>query len=215
MASIGQMLSGVLHDLQTPMTTIGGYVQLLEVEDDSGNKKEYSEIIQRQFDQIHAMTRETLAFARGEQELLVGKVYMQRFLEEMEAYLRRDLEGTGVELRMLPSYDGAARFDENKMKRVVSNIARNSAQAMPQGGRFAFGVEREDDELVFRFQDNGPGIPDEIADRLFDEFVTAGKEGGTGLGLAIVKRIAEEHGGGVHFESRPGRGTTFEVRIPA
>ncbi|MGA9524277.1 MAG: GAF domain-containing sensor histidine kinase [Myxococcaceae bacterium] len=215
LASIGRMLSSVLHDLRTPLTIVAGYVQLIAEEERLEERMQHADTIQKQINQIDAMTRETLAFARGEQELLVRRVYLHKFLAEVEEFLRRDFEGRGVELRMLPGYEGAARFDENKMKRVVYNIARNAAQAMPDGGRFSICVEKEDRTLVFRFQDNGPGVPEEIADRLFEEFVTAGKKGGTGLGLAIVKKIAEEHGGTVECRSRPGKGTTFEVRIPA
>jgi len=86
---------------------------------------------------------------------------------------------------------------------------------MPKGGRFTFVVAREEDDLLLKFQDNGPGIPPEIADKLFGSFVTARKKNGTGLGLAIVKTIAEEHGGTVVCRSKPGKGTTFELRLPA
>ncbi|MBX5483148.1 MAG: HAMP domain-containing histidine kinase [Myxococcaceae bacterium] len=138
-------------------------------------------------------------------------------MEEIRGFLEKDLEGTGVELKLQLNYDGAARFDENKMKRLIYNIARNAAQALKDqpGARFTVTVDRNDSGLCFRFSDNGPGIPGEIADRLFGEFVTARKKNGTGLGLAIVKRIAEEHGGNVVCRSRPGKGTTFEVTIPA
>ncbi len=85
---------------------------------------------------------------------------------------------------------------------------------MPGGGRFTLTVERDADILVLRFEDTGPGVPPEIADRLFESFVTAGKSGGSGLGLAIVKRIVDAHGGTVSFRSRRDEGTTFEVRLP-
>jgi signal transduction histidine kinase len=111
-------------------------------------------------------------------------------------------------------YTGVARFDETKLRRAIFNLARNAIDAMPKGGRFLVSVEREGDELVFRAQDNGPGIPPEIADRLFESFVTSGKKHGTGLGLAIVRKIAQEHGGAVSCKTKPGKGTTFEIRIP-
>jgi signal transduction histidine kinase len=120
-----------------------------------------------------------------------------------------------VELKVQASYTGAVRVDENKMKRVVYNIARNAVQAMPDGGKFTLQVDREGDDLVMRLSDNGPGIPEEIADRLFESFVTARKREGTGLGLAIVKKIVQEHGGTVTCKTRVGKGTTFEVRVPA
>jgi signal transduction histidine kinase len=85
---------------------------------------------------------------------------------------------------------------------------------MPKGGQYTVTFEREGGDLLLRFSDTGPGIPEEIADKLFQSFVTSGKKDGTGLGLAIVKRIAEEHGGSVAFKSKPGKGTTFEIRVP-
>ncbi|MBI3185099.1 MAG: GAF domain-containing protein [Myxococcales bacterium] len=215
LATVGQMLSGVLHDLRTPLTIIGGYVQLMAEDDEKEQRRNYAAVVQKQIDHIGGMTRETLAFAKGERELFLRKIYLQNFVKEVEEYLRRDFERTKVELKVQANYTGTARVDENKLKRVVYNIARNAVQAMPEGGRFTFTVDREEEDLVLRFQDNGPGIPPEIADKLFQSFVTAGKRDGTGLGLAIVKKIAEEHGGSVTFKSKPSKGTTFEVRIPA
>lgn len=214
LAAIGQMLSGVLHDLKTPMTIISAYAQMMADEADPKERAGMAEVIEKQFDHLNAMTKETLAFARGEQELFLRKVYLQKFFDEVVQYLRREFEGSGVELVLKIDYTGAVRFDENKVRRVIYNIARNALQAMPQGGRFVFHASREKDELVLRFEDTGPGIPPEIADRLFESFVTAGKKHGTGLGLAIVKRITQEHGGSVSFTSQPGKGTTFEVRLP-
>lgn len=213
--AIGQTLSGMLHDLRTPMTVISGYAQLLTGEDRPTERASIAQVIEKQVEHINSMTRETLAFARGERELLLRKVYLQNFIQEVQEFLSKDFEKTGVELKVLPNYTGAVRVDENKMKRVVYNIARNAVQAMPGGGTFVFQVDREADVLVMRFTDDGPGIPPEIEARLFHSFVTAGKKQGTGLGLAIVKKIAEEHGGTVTYKTARGEGTTFEVRVPA
>jgi signal transduction histidine kinase len=142
-------------------------------------------------------------------------VYMQNFIADVRTHLEQEFLRSKVELKIEPAYTGAARFDENKLKRLVYNIARNAIEAMPKGGRFTFTVDSDKEDLVLKFADTGPGIPEEIADRLFESFVTSGKKNGTGLGLAIVKTIAEEHGGSVSFKSKPGKGTTFEVRFPA
>src|SRR4029079_633267 len=99
------------------------------------------------------------------------------------------------DLKVHTGYTGAARFDESKIKRVIFNLSRNAIDAMPEGGRFLLSVEREGDDILFRAKDNGPGIPPEIAARLFESFVTSGKKHGTGLCLASVKEIAKEHGG--------------------
>jgi signal transduction histidine kinase/putative methionine-R-sulfoxide reductase with GAF domain len=215
LATIGQMLAGVLHDLRTPLTVIAGYAEMMAEEGKPELRTEMAKAILAQLEHVAAMQKETIAFARGEKALLVRKVYLHVFMKELTEQLRREFEDSQVELKVVTAYAGAAKFDENKVKRVVLNLARNALDAMPNGGRFIVSVDREDSQVVFRAADTGPGIPEAIADNLFDSFVSSGKKNGTGLGLAIVRKIVQEHGGEVTFKSRPGRGTTFEVRLPA
>ena len=215
LAAIGRMLSSVLHDVRTPMTVISGFAELMANENDPVERRAMAASILGQLEHLNAMTGETLAFARGETSVLLRKVYLNVFIKDVTEQLEKEFARSKVELKVQPDYVGTARFDENKVKRVIFNIARNAIEAMPEGGRFTFGVDRDGDALVMTFADNGPGIPEEIADRLFQSFVTAGKKNGTGLGLAIVKRVADEHGGTVECRSKPGKGTTFELRLPA
>jgi signal transduction histidine kinase len=213
LASIGQMLSGVLHDLKTPMTIVSGYAQLMAQIDDGEQRQQYVEQILRQFDQMSAMTREVLAFARGESNLLVRKVFLHKFLAEVEAHLGHEFAGKNITLQMDAAYRGTAFFDEQKMLRVIHNIARNAAQAMPQGGAFTLSARAAGAELIFELTDTGIGIPREMEGRLFEPFATSGKKDGTGLGLAIVKKIVDEHGGHIGYETG-ARGTTFVVKLP-
>lgn len=215
LATIGQMLSGVLHDLRTPLTVVGGYAEMMAGEDEPALRAEMSAQILAQLQHISDMQQETLAFVRGEKSVFIRKVFVHVFMRELTEQLTQEFAGSSVELKVHTGYTGAARFDENKIKRVIFNLSRNAIDAMPEGGRFLLSVEREGDELVFRAKDNGPGIPKEIADRLFESFVTSGKKHGTGLGLAIVKKIAREHGGSVSCKTQIGKGTSFEVRLPA
>ena len=107
-----------------------------------------------------------------------------------------------------------ARFDEQRVARAVHNLARNAIEAMQDtGGLLTLGGKLDGKDLLITVSDTGPGVPPAIEHRLFQSFVTMGKEGGTGLGLAIVKKIVEEHGGSVSVRSSP-RGTTFELRLP-
>ncbi len=215
LATIGQMLSGVLHDLRTPLTVVGGYAEMMAGEDEPALRAEMSAQILNQLQHISDMQQETLAFVRGERSVFIRKVFMHVFMRELTEQLVQEFAGSSVELKVHTGYTGAARFDESKIKRVIFNLSRNAIDAMPEGGRFLLSVEREGDDVVFRAKDNGPGIPKEIADRLFESFVTSGKKHGTGLGLAIVKKIAKEHGGSVVCKTQPGKGTSFEVRLPA
>lgn len=214
LASIGQMLSGVLHDLKTPMTIVSGYAQLMAQIDDGEQRTQYVEQILKQFDQMSAMTREVLAFARGESNVLIRKVFLHKFLDEIAAHLKHEFAGRDVQLQIEGTFRGAAYFDEQKMMRVVHNIARNASQAMAQGGRFRIVTRTEGDRLIFEFADTGGGIPPEMEGRLFEIFATSGKKDGTGLGLAIVKKIVDEHHGQITYESLVGTGTTFRIAIP-
>ncbi len=214
MAAIGQLLAGVLHDLRTPLTVIAAYAEMMADEPAEPQRREMAQSILAQVDHVAAMQKETLDFARGEKSVLMRRVYLHVFMRELEEQLTREFDQAEAEVKLVTTYTGVARFDENKMKRVILNLARNAIDAMPAGGRFTLTVDREGDELIFRAADTGQGIDPEVADRMFESFVTAGKKNGTGLGLAIVKKIVDEHGGNITFKTRPGKGTTFEVRFP-
>jgi signal transduction histidine kinase/putative methionine-R-sulfoxide reductase with GAF domain len=214
LTSIGRLLSGVMHDMRTPLTVISGYVQLMATAPDAATRSEHARLILKQFDVISAMQREVLEFARGERSILVRKVYLTRFFEDLEKQLLQELAGTRVRLVVEVDDRGTARFDEAKMTRVLHNLTRNAAEAIgPEGGVVTVRVGREDKDLVVSVTDTGKGIPKEVEGRLFQSFVTSGKRGGTGLGLAIVKKIVDEHGGTIDVKSS-ARGAVFTVRLP-
>jgi signal transduction histidine kinase/putative methionine-R-sulfoxide reductase with GAF domain len=220
LTTIGRLLSGVIHDLKTPLTVISGYVQMMQAADKRALREEYAELALKQFEHIGAMQRDILEFARGERNTLVRKVYLSKFFGDVKEQLQTQLARMGVELVIDLQDRGTARFDEGKILRVVHNLARNAAEAMvDRGGKFTIKVSRakatknHDEALVLTFSDTGPGIPKEIEHRLFQSFVTSGKKGGTGLGLAITKRIVEEHGGTIAVRST-AKGATFTLRLP-
>lgn len=211
LASIGRLMAGVLHDLKTPMTVISGYAQLMAQCDDAEQRERYVESILRQFDIMGGMTREVLAFARGDRDLMIRRVYLHRFVEEVVTQLRHGFAGKPIAIEVELGYDGVGYFDEQKMLRVLHNLARNSADAM-DGGHFWLRTRLEDQHLVIETADDGPGIPPALRGRLFELFAS-GKKGGTGLGLAIVKKIVDDHGGTVTCETGSS-GTTFTIRLP-
>ncbi len=215
LGTIGRLLSGVMHDLKTPLSVIRGYVQFMVKEGREAKREEQAGHIFKQFDHISAMQRDVLEFARGERALFVRKVFLTKFFDEIRVALEPLMERNNIQLVVDLQENGAARFDEAQMTRAINNLARNAVEAMGEkGGTFTIKSTRDrDGVLVFAFTDTGPGIPKEIEHRLFRSFVTSGKEGGTGLGLAIVRRIAEEHGGSVEVSSTP-RGATFRIRLP-
>jgi signal transduction histidine kinase len=216
LTTIGQLLSGLVHDLRGPMTVISGYARYLRDEADSERREEQSAAILRQVDAINSMAREILAFARGEENLLVRKVYLKAFFSELAETLRVELEGSGIDLGLEVEDRGVAHFDQHKIRRAVHNLVRNAVQAIgPESGHITIGVARRESDraLIVSCKDDGPGVPDEIRERMFESFTSHGKPEGTGLGLAIVQKVAADHGGSVDVASRPGE-TVFTLILP-
>ena len=215
LTSIGRLLSQVIHDFKTPMTVISGYVQLMADAAETKTRHEYAEEVLKQFDVLTGMQREVLEFARGERTLFVRRVYLHKFFADLRRQLELELQLSAkpIELKLNVDTKVVARFDEARVARAVHNLARNAIEAMADGGVLTLRGKLEGKELLIAVSDTGPGVPPAIEHRLFQSFVTMGKEGGTGLGLAIVKKIVEEHGGRVKVKTSP-RGATFELRLP-
>jgi signal transduction histidine kinase len=226
LSTIGQLLSSVLHDLKTPMAVIAGYTRELVEEPERAMRERFASSILRQVELVNAMTRETLAFARGDRSLWIRKVYLKQFFEELCDQLSHELDARGVAVRLVLEDRGIAHFDQHKVQRAIHNLARNAAEAIgepgartsaPPGaprGTFTVRVSRRpDDAIVIECEDDGPGIPEEVRERLFESFATHGKVGGTGLGLAIVRKVVDDHGGTIEVESEPGK-TVFRIALP-
>ncbi len=214
LALIGQALSGVLHDLKSPMSVISGYAQLMEAEDDPAKRSEYAMTVLNQFKAVSQMTQEVLAFARGEAQILKRNVYLAKFLAETEELLAQEFAGHNIVLKVENEFREKLKVDEGKLRRIVFNLARNARDAMPQGGTFTIASRDDGDSVLFTFADTGHGIAEEIQDRLFQSFVSVGKKDGTGLGLAIVKKIVDQHGGTIEYETAPEKGTRFTISLP-
>lgn len=214
LTTIGKLLSQVIHDFKTPMTVISGYTQLMAESDDGEQRAEYAEEILKQFDLLTAMQREVLEFARGERTIFIRRVFLKKFFADITRELGHAVDGRAIELTLDIDTKVVARFDESRVARAIHNLARNAVEAMAEhGGTLTISAGLDGDDLVITVRDTGPGIPKQIEGRLFQSFVTAGKEGGTGLGLAIVKKIVEEHGGTISVTSS-SQGTEFVMRLP-
>jgi signal transduction histidine kinase len=211
---LGHSVSAILHDLRTPMTAVSGYAELMANEDDRETRLSHVTRIDRALSHMETMTHEVLAFARGQREIFVQKVYLNKFVEEVRELLVPDTNSHRVTLVIEQAYDGVARFDETKLKRVLFNLARNACQAMGDGGTFTWKIAQAGERLVFECTDTGPGIPQEMEGKLFESFASHGKANGTGLGLAMAKKIVDAHCGAIQCMSRAGHGVTFRIELP-
>ncbi len=214
LSAIGQMLSGVLHDLKGPMTSISGYTQLMSRSDDPAKREQLAHTVLNKIQNFNEMTQDLISFAKGERKVLWRKVFLKQFIESVLETVKFEFEEYGVELIVNNEAGQLAYFDEGKLRRVVVNIARNARQALIDHGIFKWSLSRTDDQLIFILEDNGPGIPLMIRDRVFEVFATMGKEDGSGLGLAIVRQIVDDHEGQIDLSTKTGLGTRFVISIP-
>ncbi|MFO8064197.1 MAG: ATP-binding protein [Spirochaetota bacterium] len=217
LSAVGQGINMVAHDLRSPLGNIMSLVELIKMsEGDTDTVERYLELIKQSAENASNIVTDILDFTRetkiAKREVpaneLVRRVAKDAEHLEAERHVRIDVEG-GEEI--------SVPCDFSKMQRVLSNLVRNSAEALVKSEvadpvvRIA--VEQRDGAVYFLVSDNGPGLPEDIRNHLFVPFSTRGKEGGTGLGLAIVKRFVDAHGGSVDVETGEG-GTTFEVSLP-
>jgi signal transduction histidine kinase len=148
-------------------------------------------------------------------------VELSAWLAEFADFVRPVLTGARIELAIEAGTAAQVAIDGNQLRQVMLNLVRNAQEAFAgRPGRIRLGLHREHRAAaegpgvaVLSVTDDGPGIPPDVQPRLFDPFFTT-KPTGTGLGLAIVARLVENHGGKITFQSAPGAGTRFAVRLP-
>ena len=169
-----------------------------------------------QVERITHLVNDVLDYARGQkvQPTLRATDYAA-FIGTLLTNLQKDAELKSAALACAnPPPAIPVPIDASRLSRAFCNLAYNAMDAMPDGGRIVLRFEATACEVVTEMEDNGPGIPAVMLDRLFEPFATHGKEHGTGLGLSIVKRIIEEHGGQISARNRSGGGAIFRFTLP-
>ncbi len=218
MSSVGQLVSGVAHELNNPLTGIMGFAQLLMLRELDDATRRQVQTIYDEAERASKIVSNLLTFARrrkAQKEPVSLNTLIDRVLELRNYDLRvRDIE---VE-RDLDADLPETMVDTNQIQQVFLNIIINAEQTMRgDGGAGVLRIRttRGDGVVTISFQDTGPGMSAETLRRIFDPFFTTKDAGeGTGLGLTISYGIIEEHGGRIWAESKPGRGTTFFIELP-
>lgn len=215
LSAVGQMMGTIVHDLRSPINSINGFLELMTEPDASPEERhEYAQIMRTEIQSIMNMITEILDFSKGKTSILPRKTSATDVLKRFQPQIEQLFRNSGISLKIENKSKKLLYADVEKLTRVFYNISKNAKEALKNSGNFQFTVYDADSEVVFELKDDGPGIPDEIRGRLFDSFVTSGKESGTGLGLAIVKKIVEEHHGHIELSTAKGQGTTFFIKLP-
>jgi len=224
LAALGTMAGMMVHDFRGPMTLIRGWAETLVAGDVAPEETaSRARIIVEAVDRLERMTAETLDFARGAEKLVLRAVPLGLFVAELAAGIEAELPGLCVERDFEVPGARRATLDVDKIRRAVANVAANAREAMGGAGRLRFsarlaaGEDGSPERLELVLTDEGPGVPEEIRDRVFEPFVTLGKKRGTGLGLAVARRFVEDHGGTLELMppgATAGPGAAFRLGLP-
>src|ERR1700736_6264654 len=217
MSAVGQLIAGVAHELNNPLTAILGYAQLLEAEGLNERAHDYVGKLFKQAQRTHRVVQNLLSFAR-QRKPQREEVDIRKVLEETLALRDYDLKvnNIGVE-RDAPAEAAVIVADPHQIEQVFLNIINNSVDAILETGRagkLKIRVVCENGNVCTQFSDDGPGMKD--PKRIFDPFYTTKSVGkGTGLGLSICYGIVKEHGGEIIARNREEGGATIAVRLLA
>lgn len=220
LAAVGEMAAGIAHELNNPLTTVTGFVELVLQDlppDDS--KRADLELVLREAHRARSVVRRLLDFAR-QSESVRDRVDLNETITETVSLMHHLLHTSGVKLHLrLDDTLPWVWADRNQLKQVFVNLLHNALQAMPQGGEMEVATSQRSREgrqwVTVSVTDTGVGIAPEDLDRIFEPFFTTKSErGGTGLGLSVTYGIVTDHGGTIEVESEPGHGSRFTVYLP-
>jgi signal transduction histidine kinase/ActR/RegA family two-component response regulator len=224
MAALGQLVSGIVHELNNPLTSIQGYAQLLVSRRSASDRIADARRISQEAARAGRIVKNLLLFSR-EAKPERRAVNLNEVIERTVALRAYELKIENIAVDLL--FDAAlpqVLADAAQLQQAVLNLIVNAEQAIQHGrgqggvhGRIRIRTRRlSGDRIGMEISDDGPGIPPEIVSRIFDPFFTTKAVGvGTGLGLSIVYGIVQEHGGEVGVESQPGHGAKLSVELPA
>jgi two-component system, NtrC family, sensor kinase len=219
LSSIGLLAAGVAHEVNTPLTGVSSYTQmLLGMLSETDPKHALLQKVRRQADRASHIVNNLLNFSRTGSATEFNEVNANRVLDDtlqlLEPQLRRN------QIQLVRAYDPdlpTVYANAGKLQQVFTNLILNARDAIPEGGRISLftAFNEDDDAILIEIADTGMGIAPENVAKIYDPFFTTKGVGrGTGLGLAVTYGIVQEHSGHITVESTPGKGTTFRITLP-
>ena len=214
LATIGQGVSYISHEIRNPLMVIGGFAQqVLRKISQNGKNKEKLEIIIKEVARLEEFLSEVTDITKPSQPTKT-MTNINRVVEDVSAFLCEELRARHVVFQtFLDPQIPEISVDPKQMKQVLINVMKNAMEAMPEGGHLSVATQFQKDHVELRIIDTGKGITPEDLKTVFDPFFTT-KIKGTGLGLAISRKIVEDHAGRMRIESTSGGGTVCHIILP-
>jgi len=215
LSSLGMLAAEVAHEVRNPLAVVRmlwhSAIRGLSV---PGDQARDLQLIETKLGQMNTILDRILNLARSADPEM-GEVDAAEVVEEVALLTRTKLGVARIRAKLKVPARGIARIrgDRALLEQALLNLVLNGAEAMKEGGELLLEVRKVGESVTLAVQDQGPGMQKEVAERLFEPFLSR-RPGGTGLGLALVRRTVESHGGSVRVLSKPGRGTRVELRLP-
>jgi two-component system sporulation sensor kinase C len=208
MNMVGSMAATVAHEIRNPMTTVRGYLQLMEKREKYQTDKENFNLMIEEIDRANSIICEYLSLSK-EKLAKLGKCSLNTIIEALFPLIQAAANSSKVSVSLHLTAISELLLDENEIRQLLLNLVRNSIEAMPEGGKLTIHTFQEDSNIVLSINDQGSGIPPHILDNLGTPFITT-KDTGTGLGLPICYQIAHRHNASIKINTSH-EGTTFLI----
>lgn len=216
LATIGRMASSISHDLRHSLAAIVANAEFLcESRLTSDQREELYQEVRTAVNSMTDLIDSLLEFSRTRESLRPSYGDVKGTVERVVQAIRTHPDFHGVHLVVSQVGNSVGWFDSRKLERALYNLLLNACEAVTaDGGRVEVQLREIPNGVEVRVTDNGHGIPESIRERLFEPFVSYGKENGTGLGLTVVHKIVQDHGGDVAVEKTSENGTVFRIILP-
>ena len=216
LTAMGELASGVAHEIRNPLNTISTIIQQLHKDfEPKNNSEEYShlsKIVYNEVKRINETIQNFLKFARPE-KLNPTKFPISELSVQLTKQYEYLLEEKNINLKIIENWNGEVLWDKKQILQVLMNLMENSIDALEKEGDIEIQINEDYENITIIFSDTGSGIPPEIMNQIFNLYFTS-KPKGTGLGLSIIQRIIYEHGGTVQIKSKVNSGTTAIIELP-
>lgn len=214
LASIATLVTGLAHEIGTPMGVIQGHAKMLESAVSGDDASWRLKTIQTQIARISRIIQMLLNMARPRRSRR-QPIELEPLLETTLSFLSEKLGSRRIHLERQLAATGSVIGDPERLQQLFLNLFLNAADAMPDGGELRVTLEKDDGDVVIRVADTGAGIAEADLEHVFDPFFTTKPAGeGNGLGLMVCRGIVGDHGGEIVVTSRLGEGSEFRIRLP-